>query len=405
MGKDKPKKKEKKPSPELADETLEMEDGFTKKVNGQKPEQKKPAKKKPEKKEKPKKPAKKGIWSFLTRQVPTKKAYQIIGVGFMLALIIIAANLFLNRLKASLKSYYAFPESRLVPSPLTGVMTTEAQASRRVIGVVVENHPASRPQSGLREAGLVYEALVEGGITRFLAFYLENDSKLVGPIRSARIGYLSWVKELDALYAHIGGSRDGLAQIPIYGLKDLDQFSNADLYWRESSRYAPHNLCSTTKKLRQGGIDKGWENKNQFKAWQFQDAEEQEENPINRINIDFSGSLYAVEYRYDPEENSYQRYLADQPHKDLDNDWIKPKNILIQIVSQGLDSNNRLITDPIGGGQAYLFRDGRIFKGRWEKRTIEDRSRFYQSDNKELIFTRGKIWVHILPSADQLSYH
>jgi len=397
--------KQQKRSPELSDETLEMGDGFTKQISGHRSQDKYPSKKL-KKKNLPRKRT--GLIGLLTYQISTRKAAVILGVIFILALGVIALDFYLSRLVATPSSHYAFPEYETnldYPSPLTGVMTTEKRATRRVIGVMIENHPQSRPQSGLPEAGLVYEDLVEGGITRFLAFYLENDSNQIGPIRSARAYYLPWVEELDALYAHVGGSQQSFDLINKYNIKDLNQFYNSAAYWRDRSRYAPHNVYSTTKRLRQTGIDKEWEDKNSFISWKFQDAEKIPDNPISRISINFSGRLYAVKYRYLKKENSYQRYLAGQPHKDAKGKAIKPKNIIIQIMSQSLSNDHRhLAMDPVGSGTAYLFRDGRIFKGEWQKTNLQSRTKFYLPSGREFKFTRGQTWVHILPDSNNFSY-
>ena len=387
-------------SPELSDEVVEIEDGVTKR-SSKRLEKEILAEPALGKKGKPRK---RGVIGFLTSKVSTRKTLIIIGLSLVLALLVIAANLFFSRLGANLRSHYAFPEGEEVldyPSPLTGVLTTEEKGTRRVIGVMIENHPSSRPQSGLVEAGLVYEATTEGGITRFLVFYLEGDSEKLGPVRSARCYFLSWVKELDTLYGHVGGSPKSMKLIPEYDLKDLDQFYNSQLYWRSKARYAPHNVYSTTENLRRAGVEKGWEDINTFQPWQFQDDTELGEKLVNRITVNFSSQRYMVDYRYDKEENNYQRYLAGVPHKDLEDQWIKPKNVVIQIIDKDVHTKYR----PLSSGKAFLFRDGKIFKGEWEKKELEDRTHFYLPDGKEFKFAKGQTWIHILPLANLFSYH
>jgi hypothetical protein len=139
------------------------------------------------------------------------------------------------------------------PNPITGVLfkKSEAQswANRLPLGVIIENHNSVRPQSGLSKADIVYEALAEGGITRFLAIYLQEDSTL-GPVRSNRPYFLSWLSEYDAAYAHVGGSPDAQARIKEYNIKDLDQFFiGAPTYERVGYRAAPHNVYTNTEKL------------------------------------------------------------------------------------------------------------------------------------------------------------
>ena len=118
-------------------------------------------------------------------------------------------------------------------SVLNGAEVEKTDAERRPIAVMVENHPDSRPQSGLSDASLVYEAITEGGITRFMAVYGPNVPKKVGPVRSARTYYIDWLQEYSALYAHVGGNLDALKKIKSLNIYDLDQFGIGDkAYWR-----------------------------------------------------------------------------------------------------------------------------------------------------------------------------
>ncbi len=127
------------------------------------------------------------------------------------------------------------------PCPLDGVMTTKERAERRPLGIMIENHPDARPQSGLDKASFVFETPSEGGITRFLALYVENDASEVGPVRSARTYYVEWADEVRAIYAHAGGSAIALENL---GTNQYLCNINHDQehFWRDNSRYTPHNL-------------------------------------------------------------------------------------------------------------------------------------------------------------------
>jgi hypothetical protein len=98
----------------------------------------------------------------------------------------------------------------LYRAPLSGRMVEKEKTTRKPIAVVVENHPDARPQSGLNDAALVFETFAEGGITRFLAVFQENDVANIGPVRSARPYFVEWATSLKALFAHVGGNIDAL---------------------------------------------------------------------------------------------------------------------------------------------------------------------------------------------------
>ncbi len=349
------------------------------------------------------------FWLFLGKNISRRTGFIIIGAAFLLALIIIAANLYFSVFGSQLNSYYAYPDYQGpvldTPAPLTGVLTTKNKAEQKVVSTMIENHPSARPQSGLSEAGLVYEALVEGGITRFLAFFGETDSKQVGPVRSARSYYLPWAKEVDAFYAHVGGSPEALELIGQYDIKSLNQFYNSQYYWRDPGRYSPHNVYTKTKDLRKGGINKGWSDSNDFDSWSYYDEDEVSDQPISDITINFSGGQYQASYRYFKKQNNYRRTMAGVLHKDLDGAQIKPTNVVVQVANQGLSSDGiRLDVETIGSGEAYIFTGGNLIKGSWQKNSLESRTKFLMPNGSEVKFNRGSTWIHVVSSSNNLEY-
>jgi len=285
-----------------------------------------------------------------------------------------------------------------IESPLNGALTTEEKAKRRPIAAAIENHPASRPQSGLDKAGLVYEALTEGGITRFLAFFVENDVKEVGPVRSARIYFVRFADEYNAFYTHVGGSADALALIKeLDNFYNLDQFSLGKYFWRDKKRFAPHNVYSSTDLLRKAGESKKWDANADYDKYQFKnDVSENKRGNKEKITINFSFKQYQVDYYYDKSNNEYKRNLAGKEHIDKNSkQQIKAKNIIIQYVESwkvedGIDINSQ------GSGKAKVFMDGEEITGTWKKLSRKQRTKFYDSQNKEIIFNRGPIWIEII---------
>jgi hypothetical protein len=132
----------------------------------------------------------------------------------------------------------AEPKSSTVASNLTGLPVAPELNKKPVIGVMVENSVDARPQAGLTDAGVVFEAIAEGGITRFLALYQDTEASSVGPIRSIRPYYIDWGLGFDAAFAHVGGSPEALQRIKNDNIKDLDQSFNPNYYERVSNRYS-----------------------------------------------------------------------------------------------------------------------------------------------------------------------
>src|SRR5258708_23201857 len=148
-----------------------------------------------------------------------------------------------------LQSQQQYQQSLKVAA-INGEMVSPAQVQRPFV-VVIENFLDSRPQSGLSQADIVYEALAEGGITRFLAVFQSQNAASIGPVRSARTYFNDWAQELGAIYAHVGGNSDALYYIKkgIPGVSDADQFFNDPYFKRISSRPLPLNTYTSSDKL------------------------------------------------------------------------------------------------------------------------------------------------------------
>ncbi len=297
-------------------------------------------------------------------------------------------------------------------SPLNGVLTTKEKAQRRPIAVAIENHTDARPQSGLDKAGLVYEAVTEGGITRFLAFFVENDISEIGPIRSARTCFVRSADEYNAFYAHVGDNKDALALIKeLDNFFDIDQFSLGKYYWRDKKRYAPHNVYSSTDNLRKAGESKKWNANAEYDKWLFKDDERNENRgQTKKITINFSSANYKVDYYYDREFNIYKRNLAGKEHVDKNTEeQIKAKTVIIQYVQSWLkppenpkEGQSTEIKND-GTGKAVIFIDGKKITGTWKKLSRKQRTKFYDESGNEVKFNRGQIWIELASSGVGIS--
>lgn len=294
------------------------------------------------------------------------------------------------------------------PRKIDGVSVPSDQSNIYPVAVMIENLVSARPQSGLSEANLVYEALAEGGVTRFMAIYAASGTiSEIGPVRSSRSYYLDWVKEFNALYAHIGGSPESLSLIKKYEIFDLNQFSNSQYFWRHKDRPAPHNLYTSSEFLAYALRDKKASSEGNYESWLFKSDEPKESWPTEEKNviIDFSSFNYKVEYKYDNKNNEYVRYQAGQPHLDKEGHQIKAKNLVVQYLKTSLVDKERLGMETIGEGEAIIFRDGQAVTGAWKKESREARTRFYDKEGGEVKFNRGTTWIEIVPSGRTVNYN
>lgn len=291
------------------------------------------------------------------------------------------------------------PKPTTEASRLTGVQIEPSLNGRAVTGVMIENSPDARPQSGLLTAGTVFEAVAEGGITRFLALYLESQPDYIGPVRSSRPYYLDWLLPFEAAYAHAGGSPDALAQIKQLGVRDMDQFANPGAYERVSQRYAPHNLYTSMAKLDALRQQKGFTTST-FTSWPRK--AEAPANPPTVTSIDFkvSSYLYNPHYDYDPATNNYKRSEGGKPHTDeRTGAQLNPKVVIALIMSSGIASDGTHTNyGTTGSGPMFVFQDGGVTTGTWQKADRKAPFVFTGADGQPLKLNPGQTWLTMVPA-------
>jgi len=328
------------------------------------------------------------------------------------------------------------PQSGDQPCPLNGVKFTkeqkEAWDQRRPLGVMIENHVDARPQSGLSRADVVYEAVAEGGITRFLAMFYCQDAGDLTPVRSARMYYLEWLSEYGdhPLYAHVGGANtpgpaDALGTIRDLGWareNDMDQFSlGFPTYWRGADRFAPHNVHSTTQKLWEAAKGRGYTEKDpqgkrwdeNFSSWLFKDEAALDTRAASasaQVNFWQGQGDYAVEWQYDKGANNYKRIQGGSVQKDaLTEEELTPKVVVVQFAKElqvydGYTADVHLSYKTTGSGDGVIFQNGKAEEVTWRKKDREDRTRFFDVTGREIEFNRGQIWIQVVPVGAEVKY-
>ncbi|MFA5030112.1 MAG: DUF3048 domain-containing protein [Patescibacteria group bacterium] len=284
---------------------------------------------------------------------------------------------------------------------LDGVKVAPEVANLYPWGIMVENLATTRPQSGFEKAGVVYEALAEGGITRFLLLMAtEQDTGDIGPVRSARPYFVEWAREYDAMYVHVGGSSQGLENIKDLGVKDFNQFYNGGSFFYKEGKEPPHHMFTNSRLLTFGARDEGIPEIGQYPTWKFKDDAALSERPVEekKITIDFSTFSYEVEYLYDRESNTYKRSQAGAAFTDAaaDNKQVAPKNVVIQFVTITNYDVQRLNIQTVGSGKSIVFRDGQAIEGTWTKENATSRTRFYDGTGQEIELNAGQTWVEVI---------
>jgi len=353
-------------------------------------------------------------------------------------------------------------EPKTETCPLNGGMFTKTERDiweqRRPMGVMVENHLDARPLSGISRADIVYEAVAEGGITRFLAVYYCGAAAkdvAIGPIRSARVYFIDWISEYgkEPLYVHFGGAnnictneedpecnsdgtkRDGKVDPRVLSIEKLikmgwrkakgnalDGGANAGAPAIVRNQYRvsdepvdwEHSAIGSTDLLFDLGVDrdfdgKGWD-KN-FTAWKFQDDSPASSPDAANISFEFwsNKSDYDVEWVYSSEDNNYSRLNGGEPHVDweFEQKQITTKNVVIMFIDEEgpVDEEFHMYYETSGKGDAIIFQNGTIIKGLWEKSSQFERTIFTDEGGKEIKFVRGTIWIEAVPNGNDILYN
>ncbi|MCK9368664.1 DUF3048 domain-containing protein [Candidatus Dojkabacteria bacterium] len=294
-------------------------------------------------------------------------------------------------------------------SPINGELFTKTEMAklmkRRPVAVTISNVNWARPQSGLYKADLVYETLVEGGITRFMAIFWSDGPTKVGPVRSARQYFLEWLSPFDPIFIHDGcaSTKDprtnACGNIVLYGIKN----NGLHGYWMDPSRVRPHNEYNSVAVAWDYAKTMGWTGfpKN-FDEWKFKkDASLDDRGNKTKVKIRFrndlpNGGLYDTTWVYNKESNLYTHYSNGVKDIDLDTKkTINAKTVIVEeiVMPPYSDDHGRVVITTIGQGKVTVLMDGKIVKGTWKKDSRTERTKYYDKAGKELVLNRGTIWI------------
>jgi hypothetical protein len=284
------------------------------------------------------------------------------------------------------------------------------------MAVMIDNWIAARPQIGLDRAEMVYEALVEYGITRFLAVYWRNDAEVIAPVRSARTQFLSLALEWGALYAHVGaaatpGPADAMTQLRAWGVRDVDELEGELVIKRDPARAAPHNAYTSTAALHAYAQEQGWNIPTRPTPWPFKADGGADGTAAPAVDMDFDitgthNGAFTVRWEYDPTTNSYLRSQAGAPHTDgRSGARLSAKNVIIHIatVQTDVDRDRHVLYALEGTGRAIILRDGRAIAATWQKDTRTSRTRYLDVHGRDIPLNRGTIWIALLPAGQPVT--
>lgn len=289
------------------------------------------------------------------------------------------------------------------PPPATCPLTGEEAPGgvvpgRPALAIKVENLPDARPQAGLQSADIVYEEPVEGGITRFIAVFQCAEVDRVGPVRSARAADPEVLSQFGVpVLAYSGAAPNVVRIVEDSDLVPLDETAGGDAFTRDPARASPHNLYVDTASLyRRAKAGR------QAPAPVFRYAEgiDGRSRKVSAVHLPFSSTYADVWWSWSRKRGVWLRSHGPEPHMAEEGDQVSATNVVVQVIDVTMPPDGGLTPrlELTGSGRAYVFRDGRLIVGRWERDSLHGLTRFVARDGNEIVLAPGRTWVELFPS-------
>lgn len=288
-------------------------------------------------------------------------------------------------------------------SPLTGEWVMPEVAQRRPMAVMINNVKEAIPQSGIARSEVLYEAYVEGNITRLMMITQDyDDLDKIGPVRSCREFYIFFAKEYEAAYIHFGFSPIAAEQLAKAESNALDGNSGWCDFFRSTDRKAPHNAYTTTD-----GILKSMDKKkisvqlpsdfNQPLLFNQYDDEVIVPQGGQNCTTFLPGYSYnKPEFRYNEQDGLYYRYQFGEAHVDMETkEQLAFTNILVKYVDSHMFDKTPVLHLE-GEGQGLFITSGRAVEVTWKKDTEYGATRYYYANGEEIVLNPGRVMVCVI---------
>ncbi|MEC7916479.1 MAG: DUF3048 domain-containing protein [Actinomycetota bacterium] len=292
-------------------------------------------------------------------------------------------------------------------APFRGVPINPEDLLSPRLALKIDNAPTALPQEGLQDADIVFEELVEGGLTRFLAVFQSKIPEFVGPIRSGRSTDIPLLMPFDgALFGWSGSNWAFRKLLETVAITDVGLYRNPSTYWRQSERPSPSNLWVRSSQLvEQAGSDP----LPPEPLWPFESSKQanaEPTRPIEGIEVDWGSTK--VSYRWDTKRKAWKRVQNGNTHTAVDAEGdevaLAQQNVIIQFTKYVLtneeDANGSRI--PLGqvsegSGTAWILKNGGIVEGRWSKANITVHAEFVDQAGRAIAMSPGSTWILLAP--------
>ena len=293
------------------------------------------------------------------------------------------------------------PKVKHVPlAPLTGLSDpNQVTKHRSALTIKIDNTPDAAPQAGVQDADVVYEEVVEGGITRLAAIFNSRIPTLVGPVRSVRRTDREIVFPIGGIFAFSGGAQYAVKSIETAPVKLYQQSNSGPAMFRVSTRYPPHNLFANAALLmKKNGLPRP-----PPALFTYSPSHKAYGPKVRSFVVGF-GSGYAATYSWDPKTVTWDRSIFGSPDVSANGIRISPKNVIVMSVHYiggvgVIDSYAQMK----GRGAVEVFSRGTVQRGTWSRGTLRQRTVFRNTSGKIIDLTPGRTWVELIDVSQHVS--
>lgn len=301
----------------------------------------------------------------------------------------------------------------MAKSYLTGEYVDEAISRQRPVAMMFNNIQAACPQSGIENADVLYEAPVEGGITRLMGIFENYDGLTkIGSVRSARIYFVRFALGWDAIYCSVGHSKYAvdLLDSPTTDSMDGVTSTGVGVYYRTEDRKAPHNCYASADGIKAGIEKQGFDTNydaGYHGYFQFVNSGETasyEGTPANTVRTGyFHNDPY---FTYNSDDQLYYRFQFDAKQiDDQTGNQLAFKNLILQYCNYEMfDDDKSLNIDINSGGKAQYISNGVCTEMTWNRDSTTGITHYYMADGSEVKLNTGKTYVGIIlnPNAERV---
>jgi len=310
------------------------------------------------------------------------------------------------------EGYYWWSKTSTCNTEEAKITIIDESSNTRPIAVMINNHHQARPyHSGIQDAYIVYEAIVEGGITRMMAVFKDQTTERIGSVRSSRHYFLDYALENDAIYTHFGWSPQAQSDISKLGVNNINGlYDNA--FYRDTTLPIDyeHKAFTTIENIKKVIAYRGYRTTSEQKTLLKYSVDEIEINGAedsmiaNKVSIPYSYYMTSS-YTYDSDNKYYLRYANEAAHTDyVTKEQFHFKNIIIvKVGNYTIDSYGRQSLNNIGTGEGYYITDGYARKITWQKDSRSSQTVYKYLDGTEITVNDGNTFIQLVPTSSEIS--